>query len=60
MWISYLWSCRRSSRRVIDGCQRMGLGDYPFIHGVGIGSMSIKPPNKALNPDAPNDGAPVS
>ena len=22
-----------------------GLGDYPFIHGVGIGSLSIKPPN---------------
>lgn len=40
--------------------KKAGLGDYPFIHGVGIGSMSIKPPNKTLNPDAPNDGAPVS
>jgi hypothetical protein len=26
-----------------------GLGDYPFIHGMGIGSVSIKPPNPALN-----------
>lgn len=25
-----------------------GLGDYPFIHGVGIGSLSAKPPNPAL------------
>ena len=29
-----------------------GLGEYPFIHGVGIGSLSIKPPNPAVNPDA--------
>lgn len=26
-----------------------GLGDYPFIHGVGVGSLSLKPaPNKPL------------
>jgi hypothetical protein len=40
--------------------KKAGLGDYPFVHGVGIGSLSIKPPNKALNPDMPDDGAPVS
>lgn len=40
--------------------KKAGLGDYPFIHGVGIGSMSIKPPNEALRPDAPNDSASVS
>ena len=40
--------------------KKAGLGDHPFIHGVGIGSMSIKPSNKALNPDAPDDDAPVS
>jgi hypothetical protein len=26
-----------------------GLGDYPFIHGMGIGSVSLRPPNAALN-----------
>ncbi len=25
-----------------------GLGDYPFVHGVGIGSVSVNPPNPAL------------
>ena len=26
-----------------------GLGDYPFVHGVGVGSLSLKPaPNKPL------------
>ena len=25
-----------------------GLGQYPFIHGAGIGSLSAKPPNPAL------------
>jgi hypothetical protein len=25
-----------------------GLGEYPFIGGVGIGSLSAKPPNPAL------------
>lgn len=40
--------------------KKAGLGDYPFVHAVATGSMSIKPPNKTLNPDAPNDGAPVS
>lgn len=29
-----------------------GLGEYPFIHGVGIGSLSIKPPIPAVSPDA--------
>lgn len=29
-----------------------GFGEYPFIHGVGIGSLSIKPPNPMVNPDA--------
>ena len=33
-----------------------GLGDYPFIHGVGIGSLSIKKPN----PDAPTSGTPAT
>lgn len=29
-----------------------GFGEYPFIHGVGMGSLSIKPPNPMVNPDA--------
>ena len=29
-----------------------GLGEHPFIHGLGTGSLSIKPPNLAVNPDA--------
>ena len=37
-----------------------GLGDYPFIHGVAVGSLSIKTPNPAVNPDAPKSGAPVT
>ena len=65
-WEEYctLDNARRASQdieKIITELHKQaGLGDYPFIHGVGIGSMSIKPPNKALNPDAPNDGAPVS
>lgn len=37
-----------------------GLGDYPFIHGAAIGSLSMKTPNPAVNPDAPTSGAPVT
>lgn len=29
-----------------------GFGEYPFIHGVGMGALSIKPPNPMVNPDA--------
>lgn len=29
-----------------------GLGEYPFIHGVGIGSLSIKSPVPTVNSDA--------
>lgn len=36
-----------------------GLGDYPFVHGAGVGSMSVKSSNNSLNPGAPDDGAPV-
>ena len=28
-----------------------GLGEHPFIHGAGIGSLTVKPPNPAVNPD---------
>lgn len=35
-----------------------GLGDYPFIHGIGTGSLSIKPPNPVINPDMLSSGAP--
>jgi len=29
-----------------------GFGEYPFIQGVGMGSLSIKPPNPMVNSDA--------
>jgi hypothetical protein len=29
-----------------------GFGEYPFIHGVGMGSLSIKPPNPMVNQDS--------
>jgi hypothetical protein len=29
-----------------------GLGDYPFMHGMGFGSLSVKPPNPPVNSDA--------
>lgn len=48
------------SKIVMELHKKAGLGDYPFVHGVGFGSMSLKPPNKALNPDTPANGAPVS
>jgi len=28
-----------------------GLGDYPFIHGIGVGSMSLKPAQKTASRD---------
>ncbi|MBU2851413.1 hypothetical protein [Acidithiobacillus ferrivorans] len=37
-----------------------GLGEYPFIHGVAVGSLSINTPNPAVNPGAPKSGAPVT
>jgi hypothetical protein len=40
------------SQIIIELHKAAGLGDYPFIHGVGIGSLSIKPPNPAVNSDA--------
>jgi len=33
-----------------------GLGDYPFIHGAGIGSLTIKPSNPAFKRDSPKSG----
>jgi hypothetical protein len=38
------------SKIITDLHTKAGLGDYPFVHGVGIGSMSIKSPNKPLEP----------
>jgi hypothetical protein len=35
------------SEVIIELHRAAGLGDYPFIQGVGIGSMSIKPSNSA-------------
>jgi hypothetical protein len=32
---------------IVELHKAAGLGDYPFIHGMGIGSMSIKPSNSA-------------
>ncbi len=37
-----------------------GLGDNPFIHGVAIGSLSIKKTNPAVNSDVPKSGATVT
>ncbi len=48
------------SQIIIELHKNAGLGDYPFIHGVGIGSMSLKSPNKSLHPDAPNERASIS
>jgi hypothetical protein len=38
------------SKIITDLHTKAGLGDYPFVHGVGVGSMSIKSPNKPLEP----------
>lgn len=41
---------------ITDPHRAAGLGDYPFIHGVAVGSLSIRTPN----PDAPKSSAPVT
>jgi hypothetical protein len=32
---------------IVELHKAAGLGDYPFIHGVGVGSVSMKPSNSA-------------
>jgi len=33
------------SAMIVELHKAAGLGDYPFVHGVGIASMSVKPPS---------------
>lgn len=38
------------SKIITDLHIKAGLGDYPFVHGVGVGSLSTKSPNKPFDP----------
>ena len=40
------------SQIITESHKSADFGEYPFIHGVGMGSLSIKPPNPMVNPDA--------